>query len=326
MVVIGGITRLTGSGLSMVEWKVIAGAIPPLNDVEWQEAFNKYKQFPEAKLINVGMDLAGFKKIFFWEYIHRMIGRTIGLVFIIPFLIFWKQGKLKGKLFKHCIALFCLGGFQGFVGWFMVKSGLVDVPHVSHFRLAFHLITAFFLYCYLFYLASVLWLGEEVANPFFKLARFKRITIYLLTATTIQIIYGAFMSGLKAGFRFTDFPLMNGDVVPPTILYMEPWYMNFLSNIDMIQFIHRLLAFIVTFLAICLAYNVIRSAQNKHLKLSGILLIAMILIQFTLGVITVMSFSSGEIPIFWATIHQLGALLLLTSEVFLLSRLYAVKR
>ena len=152
MLIIGGVTRLTRSGLSMVEWKLIGGTIPPLNETVWQETFTKYQQFPEYQKINKGMTLSEFKTIFFWEYLHRLLGRIIGLVFIIPFLLFWKRKWLDKKLKKQLIVLLLLGGLQGFLGWFMVQSGLVDVPAVSHFRLAIHLVTAFALIVYIYWI------------------------------------------------------------------------------------------------------------------------------------------------------------------------------
>ena len=195
MVIIGGITRLTHSGLSIVEWKLIGGTIPPLNDIQWQETFEKYQQFPEYQKINTEMSLSEFKSIFFWEYLHRLLGRLIGLVFIIPFIIFWNKKWFNFKQKKQLLILLGLGALQGFLGWFMVKSGLVDVPAVSHYRLALHLITAFGLMCYIYWL--VLSFNEVEKKPNNNI---NKLSKWFIVALTIQIIYGAFVAGLKAGY------------------------------------------------------------------------------------------------------------------------------
>ena len=194
MVIIGGITRLKHAGLSMVEWKLIGGVIPPLNNLQWQETFEKYQQFPEYLKINKNMQLAEFKVIFFWEYLHRLLGRLIGLVFIIPFVIFWIKKWFNPKQKKQLLILLGLGALQGFLGWFMVKSGLVDVPAVSHFRLAIHLVTAFGLMCYIYWLILSFTETEKSVNK-----TINKLSQYLIIALLIQIIYGAFVAGKDAG-------------------------------------------------------------------------------------------------------------------------------
>jgi len=327
MVVIGGITRLTGSGLSMVDWKPIMGTLPPIGESQWIDAFNMYKASPEFELKNNWMQLADFKRIFFWEYFHRLWGRLIGIVFIIPFVYFLIKGKIKGKLLKNCLIIFGLGGLQAFIGWIMVKSGLRDIPEVSHYRLALHLITAFFLYCYILWIATNLWLGREDAIDKTKSSKFKYTSAnnVLLILVVIQIIYGAFMSGLKAGFRFTTFPLMNGDFLAKGMLDETPWYINFLENVATIQFMHRYLALFIAVYGIYLGMKVFKNISDLHVRNGSIALIGAILFQITIGAITVVSFSCGEIPVFWGVFHQWGALILLTVVVFLQNRLVNLK-
>lgn len=327
MVMIGGITRLTGSGLSMVEWKPLMGTLPPMNETEWLDVYEKYKTSPEFELKNNWMALEDFKQIFFWEYFHRLWGRIIGMVFLIPFIYFLAKKKIKGKLLKHTLIIFVLGGLQGAIGWIMVKSGLKDIPEVSHYRLALHLITAFFLYCYILWVATDLWLGKEDAVDKTKRSKFKYTTSnkILLILVVVQIIYGAFMSGLKAGFRFPTFPFMDGSLIAPDMFFQEPWLINFLENPNTVQFMHRYLAFGIALYGIYLAMKFFKNLSDLHIRNGSIALIGAICLQFTLGIITVMGFADGEVPVFWGTIHQMGALILLTVVVFLQNRLSNLK-
>jgi len=263
MVLIGGITRLTHSGLSMVEWKLIGGAIPPLNETQWQDVFSKYQQFPEYQKINTDMSLSEFKAIFFWEYLHRLLGRLIGVVFIIPFLWFWKKNWLDSKLKKRLIFLLLLGSLQGFLGWFMVKSGLVDVPAVSHFRLAIHLITAFALIVYIYWL--ILETGEKEK---FTNKKINKLTKGFVLLLLLQIIYGAFTAGLKAGY-----------LKPVGKDIFESLFTNFapvsLQNLDVInnpyniQFLHRILAWFIFFFAI----YIWQKAKDTFLQKASLLLL-----------------------------------------------------
>jgi len=204
MVVVGGITRLTHSGLSISNYKLISGTIPPMNDIEWQEAFDLYKQYPEYQKLNTHFDLQDFKDIYFWEWLHRVIGRFIGLVFIIPFIYFLIKKQLTKPTLKKSIILLVLGGFQGFLGWYMVKSGLVDRPDVSHYRLAAHLTTAFITFAYTFWV--ILDILYPIKKEFNK--RLKRIIQVSLAILIIQIVYGAFVAGLDAGFIHNFWPMM----------------------------------------------------------------------------------------------------------------------
>ena len=303
MVLIGGITRLTHSGLSMVEWKLIGGIIPPLNETAWQETFSKYQQFPEYQKINKDMILSEFKTIFFWEYIHRLLGRLIGLVFVIPFFLFWKKQWLDKKLKKQLIFLLLLGGFQGFLGWFMVKSGLVDVPVVSHFRLAIHLVTAFALIGYIYWI--IMEVEEKEKFPSRKINNFVKGFVILLL---IQIIYGAFIAGLKAGY-----------LLPPNSNYFEKVFsytirdsndFSLLNNGFDIQAFHRLFAWIIAIIA----FLIFKKTQYTNLKKEGRLLFTLVIFQIILGISTLLL----SVQIHVAIIHQFFAILVLLSAFRLL--------
>ena len=241
MVIIGGVTRLTHSGLSMVNWNLFMGAIPPLNEFQWEETFELYKQSPEFKKINFNYTLSDFKSIFFWEYLHRLIGRFLGLVFVIPFIYFLIKKRLSKKLILQSIVLFCLGALQGAIGWWMVKSGLVERPDVSHYRLAVHLVSSFFSCSFTFWVALPLIITEKLkGNP-----TFSKYTKILFFMVVIQIIYGAFVAGLNAGIGFNTWPKMNGEWIPQAVYYLDPLWKNFIEAPYGIQFVHRVLALII---------------------------------------------------------------------------------
>jgi len=302
MVIIGGITRLTHSGLSMVEWKLIGGTIPPLNDIQWQETFEKYQQFPEYQKINTGMNLSEFKSIFFWEYLHRLLGRLIGLVFIIPFLIFWNKKWFNSKQKKQLLTLLGLGALQGFLGWFMVKSGLVDVPAVSHYRLALHLITAFGLMCYIYWL--VLSFNEVEKNPNNNINKLSKCFIVVLA---IQIIYGAFVAGLKAGYLLPK----SGSILEAIFGYTIRNNADFslLNNSFDIQAFHRLFAWVIFSISIII-YN---KTRKTNLSKTGIITFFLVITQIILGITTLIL----KVPIHAAITHQFIAILLLLSAVHL---------
>ena len=248
MVVVGGITRLTNSGLSMVNWSLFMGAIPPLNNLEWQEVFSLYQQSPEGRKLNYNYTLSEFKYIYFWEYLHRMIGRLLGLVFIIPFIIFLIQKKLNNKLIKQSIVLFFLGGLQAAIGWWMVKSGLVDNPHVSHYRLSIHLITAFLTCSFAFWIAlSLIYTEPKKGNK-----KIKNLLIVYFILLIIQIIYGAFVAGLDAGGGFNTWPKMLGEWIPEAVYIDSNGYnsMWFLEHRWGVHFIHRKIALILFVVAL----------------------------------------------------------------------------
>lgn len=296
MVIVGGITRLTQSGLSMVDWNLLMGAIPPMSPEAWDQVFEAYKQSPEFKIVNSSFTVDDFRSIFWWEYIHRMLGRLIGLVFVIPFVIFLIQKRISRQLLPKLLFLLFLGGFQGFLGWFMVKSGLVDNPHVSHFRLAAHLITAFLSFGYALWLALDLKYGSQSLTK--SLSPWLRWTWILLL---MQIIYGAFVAGLKAGQFYNTWPLMGGQVIPS-----EFWHSlgrdgasAMIHNVTAIQFIHRTVAFILAGAVVAMWW------KYKSEKMYAFLAL-IVGVQFLLGVLTLVM----QVPLLLGVLHQFGALAL----------------
>lgn len=297
MVLIGGVTRLTDSGLSMTNWKPITGIIPPMNDSEWLKEFSEYKKFPEFKKINFEMKLDEFKRIYFWEYFHRLFGRLIGLVFLIPFVVFLLKKEIDKKLFKKLIIGFILGGLQGLMGWYMVKSGLVDRPDVSHFRLAAHLSLAFLIISYLY------WLSLELAHPNRVYVTYKsgqKLGIFALLLLITQIVLGAFVAGLDAGLTHNTFPKMGREWIPAE-LYEIPfveWFDSMLS----LQFLHRSFGWALLAMAAIIAIKRHKTLDFMQKK-SIYILSFMIFIQFLLGVLTLIYF----VPISFASLHQIGA-------------------
>lgn len=308
MVVIGGITRLTHSGLSMVNWSLFMGIIPPLNEIEWQETFKLYKQYPEFQKVNSDYTLSEFKSIFFWEYLHRMIGRLLGLVFIIPFIIFLIFGKLNKKLIKQSIVLFVLGGLQGIIGWWMVKSGLVKNPDVSHYRLAVHLITAFLTCAFAFWVAlPIIYPGKREGNN-----KLLKLTSWLFILVILQIIYGAFVAGLDAGRVCNTWPKMCGEWIPIVKFTITPFWENFVEGQYGIQFIHRTLALIIVSFVLLIWVKGKKIQQNHMQKKSLNIVLSVVILQTVIGIFTLIL----VVPISLALIHQLGAFLLLMSVVF----------
>jgi cytochrome c oxidase assembly protein subunit 15 len=314
MVVVGGITRLTGSGLSITEWKIITGTLPPLSHEAWQKEFNAYKQTPQYKLINSHFELSDFKKIYWWEYIHRLLGRIIGIVFIIPFLWFWLKKKFPQGFIKKAIIILLLGTFQGFLGWFMVKSGLSENIYVSHYRLAAHLITAFATYGFTFWTAIDLIFAEKekFSNP-----ALKKIVVILFSTVVLQIIYGAFVAGLKAGYQYPTWPKMAEQWIPDDVFALEPVWKNFLEGHAGVQFIHRYLAYIVVIITGILFYMTRKINITIEQKKIINLLVIIVLAQFVLGVITLLY----GVPVIIAILHQTGAFFLFATTLFLIHRL-----
>ncbi len=310
MVVLGGVTRLTGSGLSMVEWAPIMGVLPPLNQAEWQAAFDLYKQYPEYRLKNFGMDLAGFKSIFYFEWAHRVLGRLIGVMFALPFLYFLIRGRISRALAPKLLALFVLGGLQGLMGWYMVKSGLVDVPHVSQYRLTAHLTLAIVIYAYMFWIVLDLLLPERAAAP--SRPGLARAAMALTAFTLLTIASGGFVAGLKAGFAFNTFPLMNGQWVPDNVLYLEPAWRNLFENVATVQFDHRLLAITLGLAVLAFWLRGLGSLAVLRLRLASHLMLGAVLAQIALGITTLLL----VVPIPLAAAHQAGAVLLLTATLF----------
>ncbi|MDP4963485.1 MAG: COX15/CtaA family protein [Salibacteraceae bacterium] len=305
MVVIGGMTRLTHSGLSMVHW-TFTGSLPPTNDVAWQAEFEKYQQSPEFKELHTHFKLAEFKSIYWWEYIHRMFGRMIGLVFIFPFIFFLLKKKIPKSLLPHFFTILALGAFQAFLGWYMVKSGLVDVPRVSHYRLAAHLSTAFIACSYILWVAlRYRYFGEETRSVLSD--RKNAIAIGLMVFT--QIVWGAFVAGLKAGWVHNTWPLMDGNIISPAVTAMEPFLSNFIEGKSGVQFVHRTLGLIIVGFVSFVLYKALKT--EKRTKKSILIVASAIFIQFTLGVLTLLL----EVPISLGVIHQVMALIVLLTVV-----------
>ncbi|MCT4635086.1 MAG: COX15/CtaA family protein [Rickettsiales bacterium] len=296
IVIVGGYTRLSNAGLSIVEWAPVSGTIPPLTDSAWNLEFSKYQQSPEYQKINYGMEIEEFKRIFLVEYIHRLLGRVLGIVFLLPFLYFIFTKKLEGKDIKYFSIVLGLIGLQGGVGWLMVKSGLVDNPHVSQYRLALHLIMA----CIILILLT--W---KTAPGKDKNSKYGYFSLGLLL---LQIISGAFVAGLKAGLVYNTFPLMDGELIPNGLFIMQPWYLNLFENVTMVQFIHRILgiANLINLLIYC--YRIFHLDQNKKI---AILLASIIILQFTLGILTLVL----QAPLMLALFHQAIAIILMITMV-----------
>ena len=314
MVVVGGITRLTHSGLSIPDYKLISGTIPPINDQQWQEAFELDKQYPEYQKLNININLIEFKGIFFWEWLHRVIGRAIGLVFIIPFLYFLITRQLNKSTIKKTIILLILGGFQGFLGWYMVKSGLVDRPDVSHYRLAAHLTTAFATFAFTLWVALdlIFPIKQTINKAYRNLIRISLIILF------IQIIYGAFVAGLDAGFIHNYWPMMSeGKFMHETVLIEKtPVYKNFIEGRSGVQFVHRILAFIVVISVVIIYLKGKKIAVSNH-QLNGLnSLLVLVGLQSLLGVLTILL----QVPLWLGIAHQIGAFLLLSSMTFTLHR------
>lgn len=314
MVVIGGITRLTHSGLSISDYKLVTGTLPPMNETEWQAAFELYKQYPEYQKLNTHFTLQDFKDIYFWEWLHRLIGRLIGMVFILPFMYFLVTKQLSKSTIKKSISLLVMGGFQGFLGWYMVKSGLVDRPDVSHFRLAAHLITAFITFAY------TLWVALDLIFPNKKPAvlKMRKILRWGLAVIILQIIYGAFVAGLDAGFIHNHWPMMSeGKFIHPTV-YIEqsPVWKNFIEGKSGVQFVHRMLAIIVVGVVLWIWMKGQNFSLTKHQKNGLNLIVVVVFLQFLLGVLTIIY----AVPLWLGIAHQIGAFFLLASFTFALHR------
>ena len=314
MVVVGGITRLTESGLSMTNFKLISDALPPMNQAEWEAAFDQYKQYPEYQKLNSHFTLEDFKGIYFWEWFHRLLGRVIGIVFIIPFLYFLFKKQLSGPTIKKSIILFVLGGFQGFLGWYMVKSGLVDNPDVSHYRLAAHLITAFLTFSY------TLWVALDLIFPQRKaIDKGTRNLIRTgMLVLIVQIIWGAFVAGLSAGLIHNHWPLMNEGAYMHTTVLIEhtPTWKNFIEGKSGVQFVHRNLAYLVVIMILVIWYKT-RKINMSPLQGKGInMMVFLVFAQFILGVFTLLY----AVPIWLGVLHQVFAFFLLSAMTFVLHR------
>ena len=314
MVIVGGITRLTHSGLSISNYKLISGTLPPMNEVQWKEAFDLYKQYPEYQKLNTHFTLDDFKDIYFWEWLHRLIGRLIGVVFVIPFFYFLVKKQLSKPTTKKAIVLLGLGAFQGFLGWYMVKSGLIDNPDVSHYRLAAHLITAFVTFSYTFWVALDLLFPEQKSVD----KHFRNLVRWGLAILLMQIIYGAFVAGLDAGFIHNHWPMMNEGKFMHETVYTEqsPIYKNFIEGKSGVQFVHRILAYVVVIFVFLIVYKGKKRKSTTYQTKALNTLLLMVGLQFVLGVLTLLN----QVPVWLGVAHQIGAFMLLAAMTFTLHR------
>ena len=305
MIIVGGVTRLTQSGLSMVDWRPIMGVVPPITQEDWQQTFDAYKQYPEYRKLNSGMNLDEFKQIFYWEYGHRLLGRVTGLVYLVPFVVFLLLGRIEKRWQPRLWAAFALGGLQGLMGWYMVKSGLVDLPHVSHYRLAAHLMLAMLILAFIFWVILDMLGAARVQT-----SRALQMTgAGLMLLLLVQLTLGAFTAGLDAGYGFNTWPLMQGQFIAEAALTMQPFWQNLFANGVMIQFLHRWLAALL--LAGALAYTC--CAWRAAIRNAALLLLAVTLLQFILGVATLLL----RVPLLLASLHQAIACLMLLSLVYI---------
>ncbi len=316
MVLVGGATRLTDSGLSITEWKPLLGAIPPLNGAAWLEAFDKYKQIPEYQIINRGMSLSEFKFIYWWEWTHRFLGRIIGFAFLLPFAVFMVSGRIRLAETPKFIALFALGGLQGFLGWYMVQSGLAERVDVSQYRLAAHLGLAIAL------LAAILWvalnwdrkglrktavLAEGRAAATMPWGVISKSAAGLTAAIYLQFIFGGFVAGLDAGKAHNTWPLMDGELIPSSLGAITPWWRDIFENITTVQFNHRLMAYAIVVWGLLQMAAVWRGAAPRELKRSTAWIGLAVFAQAALGVWTVIEAA----PLWLGLAHQGGAVILL---------------
>ena len=312
MMILGAVTRLTDSGLSMVTWHP-TGVLPPINTDQWMAEFELYRQFPEYQKLNRGMTLDSFKSIYWFEYSHRMLGRLIGLVFLLPFCYFWLRKMIKPGLTPRLVVMFFLGGLQGMLGWYMVQSGLVSNPQVSQYRLTAHLLTAILIYGF------ILWtiLNLAVGAPYRRLADSKvsgwrKASLGLVGLVLLTIVSGGFVAGLNAGLIFNTFPLMGGNLIPEGIGALSPWFLNPLENMVSVQFNHRWLA-IMTGLLLLVWYIRGRSSFDEAELQRGFKLVGMmVIIQLALGIAALLL----RVPVVLGALHQAGALLLFSALLF----------
>ena len=297
IVLVGGVTRLTRSGLSIVEWQPLIGVLPPLTEAHWAELFAKYRETPEFRLVNFAMDLEGFKRIFWWEYVHRLLARAIGLVFLLPLIWFQLKKKLEPGLAWKLWGIFALGALQGLMGWLMVASGLIDDPKVNPVRLTLHLGLALAIF------SAELWIALGLLWP--RAGRAPRLAAALPFAVFVMALSGGMVAGLRAGAAYNTFPLMNGHWVPPEILMLEPWWRNFLFNMATVQFVHRGLFWLLAVL-VPIAWWQRRTHWAAHALLGAFVL------QATLGIATLLA----GVPVALGAAHQGGAVLVLAAAIW----------
>ena len=313
MIVLGGVTRLTGSGLSMVDWKPVTGILPPLSESAWQAEFDKYRASPEYRDVNSHMDVAAFKEIFWLEYLHRLLGRLIGIVFIVPFVVFAALGYVHRRDWPKYLLMFVLGGLQGLLGWYMVQSGLVDVPAVSQYRLTAHLVAALLIYSFMLWVALGLLYprSRQARHPWFGRA------VAVTALISITIVSGGFVAGLKAGKIFNTFPMMGDYWLPPGVMALEPRWRNFFDNPALVQFDHRWLAMSTLVIVLLLLAGLSRQRRSRRTRVAQTVLLGAVLLQVLLGITTLLL----HVPIALAAMHQAVAVILLSAALLLVHSL-----
>jgi heme a synthase len=314
MVLVGGATRLTESGLSIVEWKPVTGTLPPLNQGEWIQAFEAYKTIPQYRELNAGMSLADFKTIFWWEWSHRLLGRAIGVAYLLPFLWFLWRGALSAELRRRLWLIFGLGALQGAVGWWMVASGLSQRVEVSQYRLATHLVLALLIF------AAVVWTLRRLADrPRSASSRLKITSVALMVLTFVQLYLGALVAGLRAGRVYNTWPDIDGALIPSAarLFFEAPWWRNLFDNALTVQFEHRMTAYALFAISVLHALDTVRSRAGAAAVNGALWLAAAITLQATLGILTLLN----QAPTSLALAHQAGAIAVLTLAIFQVDRL-----
>lgn len=310
MILLGGVTRLTNSGLSMVEWKPLMGVIPPLTQEDWQETFAKYQQYPEYQKVNHGMTVDEFKSIFMYEYLHRVLGRSIGVLFLIPFLYFYVTKKIPSGLTPKLIVMFILGGCQGLLGWYMVKSGLVDNPRVSQYRLTAHFGAAVIIYGYILWVAFGL--REAVNGRLYP--QLLKVSSWVLSGLIfLMMLSGALVAGTRAGFAYPTFPLMGDSFIPEGLYTMTPGWLSAFEDITTIQFNHRMFAYLLVILISLFAAMSLRQNLSNPLRKGIYALFGLMVVQVSLGISTLLL----HVPVAIAAAHQGVAVLLLTASLYI---------
>jgi cytochrome c oxidase assembly protein subunit 15 len=318
-VVIGGITRLTGSGLSITKWEIVTGTLPPLHAAAWEEAFDLYKATPQYAKINEGMSMSDFKFIYFWEYFHRFWARLMGFVFAIPFVIFWRKGWLDKPLMRRLGMTVLLAAIVASFGWIMVASGLIERPWVNAYKLTMHLSLALLLYSYLLWTVFTVFQPQPVSFPQTVLKTWAKGITFL---AAVQIILGGIMSGAKAGLFYPTWPDMNGEAIPGVLRDTSMWNVENFVNYDatlflpaLIQFLHRGLAYVLTIIVLYFVWQLLKSSKNSIIRLSAYLLVSVLVIQVSLGIFTLIN-CVGTIPVGLGVLHQAGAIAFLSAILF----------
>ncbi|MGH6805081.1 MAG: COX15/CtaA family protein [Methyloceanibacter sp.] len=312
MVVVGGLTRLTGSGLSITEWHPVTGMLPPLNDADWQAEFAKYQGTPQYELLNKGMGLASFKTIYWWEWAHRFLGRLIGVAFFVPFIVFWGLGYIPRLLLPRLVGLFLLGGLQGAVGWYMVKSGLVARTDVSQYRLAAHFGVALVILGYTLWLLFGLGGERHAAIAAARGRSAVWVAGLVLALIFVQMLAGALVAGLDAGMGFNTWPLINGAFVPSGLGEAQPFYLNLFENPLTVQFDHRMLGYAVVVASIAQVLWLVLRGASQLLMGSALTLALLAVLQATLGVWTLLL----AVPITLGVAHQAGAIAVFAASLY----------